>query len=68
MSEVQSHSNPHFQVKLFGFLLLKERAGVISPAPIWICFHSCYMYNGDTLAKCLWAVISQWKDDRNLVG
>lgn len=48
--------------------IFKAKAGVISPEPCWVCFHSCYIYTADTFLGLLWAMITQWNDDSNLVG
>lgn len=48
--------------------IFREKAGVIGEKPVWVCFHSTYMYLGDSLPQLLWVMITQWNDDRNLVG
>lgn len=54
---------------LFQLVIFKERAGVISKAPVWICLGSGpYMYTAPTLLKLIYVVITQWKSDKNLVG
>lgn len=50
------------------FQIFKERAGVISPKPIWVCFESCWMYEDYSLLKLIWIIITEWRNDRHLVG
>lgn len=48
--------------------IFKEKPGVISEGPCWVCFHGPYMYTGDSfwlLLKDLWR---NWNNDRALVG
>lgn len=53
---------------LFGFLLFRERAGVISPGPCWVITYDCYMHCDENLLRLLWNVITEYKHDRHLVG
>lgn len=47
----------------------KEKAGVISKEPIWVCFvDDCYMYDADTLWELFKLVIREYKHDKHLVG
>ena len=48
--------------------IFKEKAGVISEEPTWICFHNCYMYTHSTLFGLLITIITEWKQDKNMVG
>lgn len=48
--------------------IFKQKAGVISKKDCWVCFHSCYMYIADTLMELIWVIITEWKQDRHLVG
>jgi len=48
--------------------IYKEKAGVISEEPIWVCFHSCYMYTGRTLFQLLRNMIKYWNDDIAMIG
>lgn len=48
--------------------IFKEKAGVISNKPIWVCLESCYMYEHEWFIGLIWRVITQWRSDRNLVG
>ena len=45
-----------------------EKAGVISPGPIWVCFCTCYMYTADTLEDLVDVLNSEWEHDNHLVG
>lgn len=55
-------------IKLPGMVIFKERAGIIGPHGVWVCFHRCWMYTGDTFLGLLLTVISEWTSDRHLVG
>jgi hypothetical protein len=33
--------------------IFREKGGVISEDPIWVCFSGPYMYTADTLCSCL---------------
>lgn len=55
-------------MRLFGFIVEKEKPGVISPGACWVCFYGCWMHTGETLASLLWNVVTEFKADRHLVG
>lgn len=55
-------------IKLPGMVIFKERAGIVGPHGVWVCFHGCWMYTGDTFLDLLLVMISEWKSDRHLVG
>jgi hypothetical protein len=44
------------------------KAGVISPEPCWICFHSYYMYSHDTLLGLLWQMMTEWNKESHIIG
>ncbi len=48
--------------------IFREKAGVISKNHVWVCFHNEYMYLGDTLPGLLLEIVTNWKNDRNMVG
>ena len=48
--------------------IFKEKAGVISPDPRWVCFESHYMYDSDTLVGLVWLIVTEWRHDRHIVG
>jgi hypothetical protein len=50
------------------FPIRREKAGVISKKPVWVCSYSCYMHINETLLGLLWSVITEYKDDEYLVG
>lgn len=52
----------------FHFHIVKEKPGVISEGPCWVCTSQGYLYTHDSLFGLLWTVISEWKNDRHLVG
>ena len=51
--------------------IFRERAGVISPGPCWVCVYGGvpgWLHAHESLPKLLWSLITEWKDDRHLVG
>lgn len=48
--------------------LFRERAGVISPGPCWVCIYGCYLHADENLFRLLWSVITEYKNDKHLVG
>jgi len=48
--------------------LTREKPGVISPGTCWVLSCGCYMYIRPTLIGTLWQALTQWRDDRHLVG
>lgn len=55
-------------MRIGNLVIFKEKPGVVSKEPIWICFHSCWMYAHTTLLGLSWRIIKEWKSDRNLIG
>lgn len=56
------------RIKLFGTLVVKEKAGILAPVPMWVCFHSFYMYEAPTFPKLIWKILTEWRNERNIVG
>ena len=53
--------------KRFHFQLIREKAGVISPGPTWVCLYGgCYIHYNESLVKLLWEVVREYKHDRHL--
>lgn len=48
--------------------IYKERAGVISENEAWCCLYDCYLYTADTLCKLIKIMITEWQDEKHLVG
>ena len=48
--------------------IFREKAGVISSDPCWVCISTGYLYTASTLSGLLWILLTEWKDDRHLVG
>ncbi len=48
--------------------IFKEKAGVISQHPVWVCIHNGYMYIEDTLDKLVVTLNTEWEHDKHLVG
>jgi len=40
----------------------------ISREGTWVIFYECWMYADGSLIKTIWQAITNWKDDRHLVG
>ena len=55
-------------MRLFGVYFWKEKAGVICPTECWVAVHSCWMHTGSSFFDVAWNVITEWKNDRHLVG
>lgn len=36
--------------------------------PVWICFHSCYMYTGLTFLGLVKQMATEWNHDRHMIG
>jgi len=49
-------------------MLYREKTGVISDKPVWICFHRFYMYSGDTLLLLILDMIKNWNHERKIIG
>ena len=59
------------RVNLFGVLLFRERVGVISPGPCWVCTYGGvpgWLHANEGLLPLLWEVITEWQADRHVVG
>lgn len=48
--------------------IFKEKAGIISKEPVWVCCWSEHMYIEDTLLKLFFLMIKEWKSDKHIVG
>lgn len=58
-----------YEAKLFGFHLFKEKAGIISPYPVWVLIvDDAWMYSSKRLIKVVVDCIFNYKSDRFLVG
>jgi len=55
-------------LNLFGFTLFREKRGVISLGPCWVCFYDCYMHADESLAGLIWSLVTEFRHDRHLVG
>lgn len=53
---------------LFGFLVFKEQAGVISKDPCWVCLYPGYGHFCSGFFELVRNVIREYKNDRHLVG
>lgn len=68
LTKRKESGNWELSSKILNFVIFKEKAGVISEKPIWICFQSSYMYVGDNLFDCLKDMWINWKSDKCLIG
>lgn len=60
------------------FQIFKEKPGIISPGPAWICLYDKYsdvyydsynyMHIDESLIKLIYSVITEFKHDKHLVG
>jgi hypothetical protein len=49
--------------------IYKEKAGVISKDPVWICIDSKgYLYTGFTLFRLMMEIMFEWRDDRHIAS
>lgn len=48
--------------------IFKEKAGVISEKPCWVCIHRYYLYTGDTLFLLLKDMIKWWNSEYRIIG
>lgn len=57
------------KIKLGPLIILREKPEVISPGPCWVIIESCcYYYCHDTFFGVLWQCITEWRNDKHLVG
>lgn len=47
--------------------IFREKAGVISKNPVWVCFHKEYMYFDDTLFGLFVEMIIHWNHESKYV-
>lgn len=55
-------------MKLFGFTIYREKPGVISKGPCWVCFYGYWMHADYPFWRLIWNVVTEFKNDRHLVG
>jgi len=48
--------------------IYKEKAGVISKNPVWVCTCDGYLYIANTIKKLIHILNTEWKNDKHLVG
>jgi len=48
--------------------IFKEKAGVISEKPVWVCFHHEFMYTSRTIIGLIFQIITEWKNEKHMVG
>ena len=47
--------------------VFKEKAGVISVNPCWVCIDKYWLYTADTYLGLLKLFITEWRHDRHFV-
>lgn len=55
-------------MRIGNFVIYKEKANVISHEPIWIIFQSFYMYSSPYFIGVWWQMITEWQNERHIVG
>lgn len=55
-------------MRIGNYQIFKEKAGMISLGPCWVCFYPGYLHAHDTLLGLLWQVVTEYKHDKHLVG
>jgi hypothetical protein len=48
--------------------IVREKAGVLSPRAVWIFFDGYYMYISHTLWGLFKQVVTEWRQDKHIVG
>lgn len=54
--------------KYFGYLLVREQSGVISPDPCWVLMYETYIHFNESLLGLLLEFIQEHHRDKHLVG
>lgn len=55
-------------LRLGELVFFREEPGVISDGPCWCIMYKGYFYVEETIPRLLRLVLTQWNDDRHLVG
>jgi hypothetical protein len=50
------------------FNFTREKPGVISEGPCWVCTYDGYLHVCDTLPQLVWELFTQFRSDKHLVG
>lgn len=48
--------------------LFREKPGIISEEPVWVLFWGPYMHINASLLGLAWEFITEYQDDRHLIG
>ncbi len=48
--------------------IFREKAGIISVDRCCVAYHKGYLYTADTLLQLLWTVLTEFNNDKHLVG
>lgn len=59
-----------FWIRLKGFVIIKEKPGMICPQAQWVCidYNTGHMYTGDTLPLLIKNMKKEWRDHSSFVG
>ncbi len=56
------------KLRLCGFVIYREPAGVISRTPCWVCFYGYWGHFCEGFWELLWNVLTEYKHDRHIIG
>lgn len=49
--------------------LVREKPGIVAPHAVWVFLDEHgYVYIDSSLLRLLWTVITEWRQDKHLVG
>lgn len=55
-------------MRSFPLKIWRSKPGEIGPDRHWCATYSCYLHIEDSLFGLLWNLVTEWEDDRHLVG
>lgn len=50
------------------FRIFKSKRGEIGPESYWCCIYDCYFHTNNSLLHLIYEIITEWKNDKHLVG
>lgn len=48
--------------------LIKDESRLIADRPVWIFIDDCWMYIEDTLPRLFYTILTEWRNDKHIVG
>lgn len=48
--------------------IIRTKSGEISLEPLWVIFEDAYMYEHESLFRALWIFLTEFRQDRHMVG